>query len=83
MSHSKMTKRGKSVYLDLWNPEAKKYILTCKLCRHRGYSPVIEEEAFTQTPPNGVIYYELKKTLPPLSLDEFGRCEQCARLQKE
>ena len=26
MSHSKYNKRGKSLYLDNWNPNAKKYI---------------------------------------------------------
>lgn len=81
MSHSKYTKRGKSLYLESWNPAAKKYINTCIICGHKGYSPVIEEEGFCDTVPNGVIYTELKKTLPVLPLDELGRCEECARVQ--
>lgn len=81
MSHGKNTKRGYSLYLERWNPSAKKYINTCKICGFRGYSPVIEQEGFCDNPPNGVIYAELSKTLPKLQLDEFGRCENCARTQ--
>lgn len=82
MSHGKFTKRGRSLYLENWNPSAKKYINTCKICGHSGYSPVIEEEGFCSVVPNGVIYEELKKTLPRLPLDELGRCEHCASLTR-
>ena len=81
MSHSKNTKRGYSLYLESWNPSAKKYINTCVICGHKGYSPVIDEDGFCDESPNGAIYSELKKTLPPLPLDGLGRCEQCARVQ--
>ena len=81
MSHGKFTKRGYSLYLENWNPEAKKYINTCKICGHKGYSPVIEEEGFCDRVPNGAIYEELKSTLEKLELDELGRCEICAKIQ--
>lgn len=80
MSHSKFTKRGRSLYLEQWNPAAKKYINVCKVCGHKGYSPVIEEEGFCDQIPNGAIYEELTATLPRLPLDEYGRCEQCAKV---
>lgn len=74
-----MTKRGRSHYLESWNPDAKKYINTCKLCGFRGYSPVIEQESFCSDPMHRAIYTELTGTLTCLPLDEFGRCEACAR----
>ena len=55
MSHSKFTKRGHSLYLENWNPSAKKYINTCKICGHSGYSPVIEQEGLCDLVPNRVI----------------------------
>ena len=76
MSHSKHTKRGYSLYIEKWNRLAKKYINTCAICGHKGYSPVIEHEGFC----NHVIYEELSKTLCKLSLDKLGRCEDCARV---
>ena len=83
MSHSKMTKRGYSLYLEKWNPEAKKYINVCKICGHTGYSPVIDDENFCDETPNGVIKRELKRTLKKLELDVYGRCEQCAKVHGE
>lgn len=44
MSHSKHTKRGYSLYLEKWDPAAKKYIRTCALCGCRGYSPALEQD---------------------------------------
>ena len=81
MSHSKFTKRGYSLYLENWNPSAKKYINTCKICGHRGYSPAIDEDDFCNFLGNSAIYTELKRTLSKLELDELGRCEDCARIQ--
>ena len=46
MSHSKVTKRGYSLYVEKWNPSAKKYINICAVCGHKGYSPVIERDEF-------------------------------------
>ena len=81
MSHSKQTKRGYSLYLENWNSSAKKYINTCAICGHRGYSPVIEQAGFCNYLENKAIYKELSKTLCRLQLDELGRCEDCARVQ--
>ena len=84
MSHSKKTKRGKSLYLDQWNPSAKKHVNTCLICGKQGYNPSIEEDGFIHPSPNVTnyehcaIYAELTKVLQPLQLDSLGRCEQCA-----
>ena len=91
MSHSKYNKRGHSLYLDNWNPNAKKYINECSVCGHKGYSPAIEQPDFlsdTDKDPftfsvNKAIYEELTKTFSALELDELGRCETCARIQDE
>ena len=76
MSHSKHTKRDYSIYIEKWDKSAKKYIHTCAICGHKGYSPVVEEEDFDK-----VIFKELSKTLCKLELDEYGRCTYCARVQ--
>ena len=81
MSHSKLTKRGYSLYIEKWNCPAKKYINTCILCDRQGYSPVIEDKDFCSTLENKVIYTELTKTLREMPLDEFGRCEVCGKVQ--
>lgn len=81
MSHSKVTKRGRSLYVEKWNPSAKKYINTCVLCGHKGYSPVIEQDDFCNTLENTAVYMELSKTLNKLELDSLERCEECARIQ--
>lgn len=83
MSHSKKIKRGYSLYVEKWNPYAKKFIVTCKLCGRRGYSPTIEEDGFCVDAEYAAILYELKRTLNKLQLDELGRCETCARIQDE
>ena len=75
-----MTKRGYSLYVEKWNPDAKRFINTCKLCGHSGYSPSIEQEGFCDDSTRRAIYVELKKTLLPLALDELGRCENCAKV---
>lgn len=81
MSHSKFTKRNFSLYIEKWNRSSKKYINTCIICGHRGYSPVIEENNFCTTLEKKAIYKELTKTLCKLELDELGRCRDCARVQ--
>lgn len=81
MSHSKFTKRGQSLYVNSWNPSAKKYINVCKICGHRGYRPGIEDEGFLSSPKNRAVYSSLTQTLEPLPLDELGRCEYCAKIQ--
>ena len=79
MSHSKTTKKGFSLYIEKWNPKAKKYINTCTLCGKQGYNPSIESEGFTDDLERRVIRDELKKTLSALSLDDYGRCADCAK----
>ena len=76
MSHSKHTKRAYSIYVEKWDKSTKKYINTCAICGHKGYSLVVEEEGFCQ-----VTFKELSKTLRKLELDEYGRCAYCARVQ--
>ncbi len=81
MSHSKMTKRGCSQYIEKWNPSAKKYIHTCVLCGRLGYNPAIEEDGFQNgDPERTAIYAELRKTLEVLELDSLGRCRACAKI---
>lgn len=87
MSHSKFYKRGFSLYLDVWNRSAKRFINICCICGKQGYSPAILEVDFYNRDPNiysekRAIYEELTKTLKPLQLDELGRCEICALIQK-
>ncbi len=90
MSHSKTTKRGRSQYIEKWNPSAKKYINICVLCGRKGYNPSIEEHGFIKDDmrlgsdlERKAIYSELTKTLKPLSLDNEGRCSDCAnRMEK-
>ena len=78
-----MTKRGRSHYVESWNPSAKKFINKCVLCGDEGYSPTIDEVGFV-TEPGGRTNYvhhairtELKSILKPLRLDELGRCDVC------
>ncbi len=86
MSHSKTTKRGKSLYVDKWNPYAKKYINTCSICGKQGYKPSVDEDGFTNDAKRlsdlepRVIRSELRKILEPLAVDSMGRCAQCAKL---
>ena len=82
VSHSKITKRNFSLYLEKWNPSAKKYINVCRICGHKGYSPVIEQDGFCCDRRNAAIYTELTKTLRVMALDHLGRCESCASVQE-
>ena len=83
MSHSKFTKRGYSHYVENWNPDAKRFINTCAICGHKGYSPAIKEEDFCVDGMKCAISKELTKVLNELRLDELGRCEYCAKIQEE
>jgi len=85
MSHSKQTKRGFSLYLNKWNPSAKKYINTCSICGQQGYSPAIPENEFYDKNPdtyseNRVVYEELTKIFKALSIDHLNRCEICEKI---
>lgn len=83
MSHSKKTKRGRSLYIENWNPRARRFIAVCALCGREGYRPSILEEGFEK---EGVapdfehraIVAELTRVYSPLPLDSLGRCEVCA-----
>jgi hypothetical protein len=87
MSHSKLTKRGFSLYIEKWNPSAKKYVCTCSICGRQGYNPAVLEKDFHGNSPDKnypcaaseewVIYQELTKTLASLELDDYGRCDIC------
>lgn len=82
VSHSKFRKNGQSLYIDNWNPSAKKYINTCCFCGRKGYSPAILENDFVNSLEHQAIYNELTKLFNfSLELDSLGRCEECARLQ--
>ena len=81
MSHSKYTKRGYSLYIEKWNPSAKKFINICAVCGHKGYSSVIEDDNFCSSLENKLIYRELSKTLCKMEIDKLGRCKDCARIQ--
>lgn len=86
ISHSKQNKRGFSLYIEKWNPSAKKYINVCKVCGSQGYSPAILADDFFDKrwnvhSANKMTYRELTKTLKPLALDDLGRCEVCAAIQ--
>jgi hypothetical protein len=78
MSHSKPTKRSRSQYVERWNPRAKRFIVSCALCGHTGFSPHILEQGFATTLEKQAIVEELQSTLQPLYLDELGRCTICA-----
>lgn len=86
MSHSKHTKRGSSLYIEKWNPSAKRFINTCAVCGARGYSPTIDDDGFVFDKAKNIaslvrraIRAELKSVLQPLSVDTLGRCEDCAK----
>ena len=85
MSHSKHTKKGRSLYIEKWNPSAKRLINTCVICGAQGYAPGIDDEGFIYDHAQKIsdfehraIRAELKRVLKPLSLDALGRCEDCA-----
>lgn len=83
MSHSKYTKRGKSLYVEHSNPDAKRFINTCALCGAQGYRPTIDEDGFTSDLIHKVIRAELKRIFSPLPLDNLGRCADCAKIMEK
>ena len=79
-----MTKRGRSQFVESWNPKAKKFINKCALCGAEGYSPSIDEDGFIYENGNTnyehrAMHAELTSILKPLALDELGRCDTCRR----
>ncbi len=90
MSHSKFTKRGRSLYIQKWNPSAKRFIRTCVICGAQGYSPDIDDEGFVYDNAHNLshtehraIRAELKRVFGPLALDRFGRCDACAKAMEK
>ena len=81
MSHSKHRKKEKSIYLDSWNPGAKKYIVNCVICGTKGYKLSLLEPDFEKTPLGKPIKDEIIKIYNPLDLDENGLCDQCAEIK--
>lgn len=79
MSHSKPNKRGRSLYVEKWNPRAKIYINTCAICGTQGYHPALDADGFARTTEQRVIREELRRMLSPLPLDALGRCADCAQ----
>ena len=87
MSHSKITKRGKSLYIEKWNPSAKRFINTCVLCGAQGYHPGVDDDGFVYDNAKKVVNSEhrairtkLHEVLEPLALDDLGRCQDCAQI---
>jgi len=78
MSHSKMTKKGRSHYLESWNPRAKKFIRACAGCGRRGFDPRVLKEDFPKDAEYSVIRQQLEEVLQPLELDAAGLCVVCA-----
>ena len=90
MSHSKLTKRGKSLYVEKWNPSAKRFINTCAVCGAQGYDSGIDDEGFVFDNAKNIadfehraIRAELKGVMKPLPLDQLGRCADCARIMEK
>lgn len=87
MAHSKMTKRGRSHFVDSWNPSAKKFINTCRICSAQGYNPTIDDDGFVYDNSGRIVNFEhrairieLTRIYKPLPLDSLGRCSTCAKI---
>ena len=86
MSHSKTTKKGRSLFVEKWNAKSKNFINTCIICGKQGYNPSINDDGFVNVSnqvknyEHSAIRAELTAIYSPLPLDELGRCEICARI---
>ena len=83
MSHSKSTKRGRSQYVEVWNPRAKKFILECSRCGRRGFRAEILTDEFQFDLERQAISRELQRILSPLELDDQGLCSTCGAIPGE
>jgi hypothetical protein len=81
MSHSKPQNRGKSLYLENWNPRAKSYLLACAKCGHIGFSPSILDPGFDDTLEKKAIKKALVGTHRSIHINDAGVCEQCSSAQ--
>ena len=68
------------------NPYAKRFINTCAACGAQGYAPQIDNVDFAGS--ESTVFHRfsreklqamLRRYYRPLSLDEAGRCDACAR----
>jgi hypothetical protein len=75
----------KDYWFDL-NPHAKRFINTCVMCGKQGYAPQIDDADFAGD--ESTVYHRLcrmqlkamlSRYYEPLSLDEAGCCQGCAR----
>ena len=83
MSHSKMTKRVRSQSAESWIKNAKSFIVSYFLCGATGYRSSINEDGFDGDSVRRAIRDALHKAYSPITLDEIGRCESCAKIQDE
>ena len=83
MSHGKMTKRGRSQYVESWIENAKSFIVSYFLCGATGYRCSINEDGFDGDSVRRAIRDALHKAYSPITLDEIGRCESCAKIKDE
>jgi hypothetical protein len=81
VSHSKLTGRGRSLYLEKWNPSAQRFIVTCVHCARTGFRPEILEDDFAFSMERQAVLSELQRVLKPLPLDAVGRCKVCAGIE--
>ena len=77
MSTSDKRGQGESNYLDRWNPSAKRHIIACQACGHRGYDPEIESFASSRSSVERVVLAELQRLYAPIELDALGLCREC------
>lgn len=78
MSYSKKRPQGRSLYLENWNPDARKYIVSCAGCGERGYCRTVEKSDFLATRKGRVIRDELSRLISVLELSDSGLCQDCS-----
>ena len=86
MSHSKVTKNGKSLYIEKYNSATKNFINTCSICGKQGYKPSICDDGFINPSAqitnhsHSAMYNQITKCYKQMAVDELGRCEICANV---
>ena len=71
--------RPDRVDVEVFNPEAKRFVVRCGLCSRAGFKPGVLDPGFANSLVRRVIARELQEVLEPLELNEAGHCEVCAR----
>ncbi len=79
MSHSKKRGQSKSLYLDSWNPAAKKYLVACGVCGKKGYKPTVAEFKTSESRRERMIFKELDRLFDLLDLSKAGICRECCK----